>query len=352
MNGQDLQQLETIVRGANPVPQPSTLIDSEEAVAVTRLLSRARGMDVPGLLPAVPASHLRELHAEDALERGHDMDTQERTHLQDLQRPRATEQPRRWRTLAIGFAAVIVIGALAGVGLIIFGGDESPVPPTDLGPDITFVDPDGKLAAHTAAITDLIEDTYTRAATLLDVDGVRLTVSPDIPRGVAPDYGVGYQFADVDSVVIAIDPWLPELGSVLPEQVPTMVAMALYDAARWRALGDQETWTLLDDLVATGLSAHFAEELVGPPLPPWFDAFPATQNQEVMDRAIPELDTSDFDVDDWFFGGKTEIPVWAGFTLAYRMIETYQADNPGLAAADLVSTPAFVFRPVDSPVGG
>ncbi|MDJ0962185.1 MAG: DUF2268 domain-containing putative Zn-dependent protease [Acidimicrobiia bacterium] len=350
MNGNDLQLLETWVRDANPVPHPRQLVGSEEAASVTRLLSQAPEMDVPGLLPASPAA-LGGLHDEDALERGRDMDTMERTHLRDHHRPPAGDRRRRWRTVAVGFAAVVVIGALGGIIANILETNDPTPPAADAAVEIVFNDPDGKLAAHAATITGLIEETNALAAKVIDVEGVRVTVSPDIPGAIAPDFGVGWSYADIDSVVIAIDPWHPELDEVLAERLPSMVASALYDLARVRTIDTSAPPTLLDELVIAGLRDHFAEELLGTPPFPWSNAFPETQTQAIMDEARPLLDTSDFSYSDWFFPGTTEIPQWAGYTLGHRMIETYLAENPDQTAADLVSTPTFVFRPLASPGG-
>lgn len=347
MKERDLSRLESLVRDANPVPSTDRLVDSKEAIAVTRLLSRARGMDVPGLLPALPESPLRP--EEDPLERGRNMDTQERIQVQDWKGRKDTKRPARWRTAAISFAAVIMVAAIVGVGLVVFGDGDGELAVDGQGPEITFVDPDGELSAHAATISRLIEETYAQAAPLLDVDGVRFSVSPDIPGAVPPDYGVGYSFADVDSVVIAIQAWLPGLGDVLPERVPVMVASALFDVARDR--GVEFGGTLLEELVWAGLSDHFAEELLGSPTPPWSDAFAATQTQELMDRARPLFDSTDFDWERWFWG-TGDIPQWAGFTLGYRIVEAYQAEHPGQTAADLVNTPASVFRPSESTDGG
>ncbi len=348
MKGDDLSRLEAMVRDANPVPQALRLVDSEEAAAVTLLLSRAKGMDIPGLLPGLPELRPSKGDEEDLLERGHDMDTQERIQEQDWKRQQDTKRPRRWRTAAISFAAVILVAAVVGVGLVIVGDGDGELAVDGRGPEITFVDPDGELSAHAATISRLIEETYAQAAPLLDVDGVRFSVSPDIPGVVFEDYGVGYLFADVDSVVIAIQAWLPGLGDVLPERVPQIVAWSLYEVARQR--GVEYGGTMLEFMVWWGLSAHFAEELLGSPTAPWSDAFPVTQTQELMDQARPLFDSTDYDDARWF-RGTADLPLWAGFTLGYRMIETYQAENPGQTAADLVNTPTSVFRPGESTGG-
>ena len=52
-----------------------------------------------------------------------------------------------------------------------------------------------------------------------------------------------------------------------------------------------------------------------------------------------------YDRVEWREQQGVDIPQWAGQTLGYRLIESYLAENPGQTAADLVNTPASVFRP-------
>jgi uncharacterized protein YjaZ len=92
------------------------------------------------------------------------------------------------------------------------------------------------------------------------------------------------------------------------------------------------------------LADHFAVELLGVPVPPWSRAFPESSTERYLDRATPLLDSSSFDRSAWFFGTGTDLPRWTGHTLGYRLVERYQAANPG-SAADLVDTSADVFRP-------
>jgi hypothetical protein len=344
----DLSRVEGIVRDANPLPRADVLIDSEESVAVTLFLREATEMDAPGLLP-VPPNEAQLPESEGT------MDTLQRIPVQETKRP----APRR--TAAIAFAAVILIAAVVGVGSLVIGDGDGDVASSGQAapPDITFVDPEGQIFTYEATIRQLIEETYAQAEPLLDVDGVAFSVSLEIFGLPIPDYGVGYSTIDVNTVVIAIDPWFHGLSDVLPERLPATVASALYDTARWRAGMRDETF--FETMVWAGLADHFAEELVGSQAP-WTNAFPATRTEEFMDRARPLFDTRrdgsqnpdlsfaeraavDTVFDEWFYFGGADVPRWAGQTLGYRLIETYQAENPGQTAADLVNTPASVFRP-------
>lgn len=359
MKVDDVNRLEDWVSNANPVPDTDVVIDSEESIAVTLVLSQAAEMDVPGLLPAPPEPRLRPSPDDEAklLERGRTMDTLERNPVQE------TKPPVRRRTAAVAFAAVVLVAVVIGVGSLIIsdGGDGDIAASARVAPpDITFIDPDALIFSHEATIRQAIEETYAQAEPLLNVDGVAFTVSLEIYGLPIADYGVGYSMADANTVVVAIDPWMPQLGEVLSERVPVMVASALYDVARGR--GDASNETFFEAMVWSGLADHFAEELLGGPPAPWTDAFPLTRTEEFFERAQPLFDIrwdDRFDADlpfaergaaeaafdEWFDLGGTDIPRWSGFTLGYRLIETYLAENPGQTALDLVKTPASVFRP-------
>jgi len=64
-----------------------------------------------------------------------------------------------------------------------------------------------------------------------------------------------------------------------------------------------------------------------------------------LDLSSAERAAVDAICDEWFYCGGADVPRWAGQTLGYPLIETYQAENPGQTAVDLVNTPASVFRP-------
>lgn len=356
MKADDANRLEAAVRDANPVPHTDALIDSEESAAVTLRLNAATERDAPGLLPVPPQLKRRERD------------------LAGETVPSAPEyeskRPTPVRIAAVAFAAAVFVAAVVGVSALLdrSGVDEiTPAAP----PDISFADPERQLFTYEATIRRLIEETYAQAEPLLDVEDISFVVSLEIYRLPIPDYGVGWSTADEDTVVIAVDPYLPQLGEVLPEAVPRMVADALYTIARSRGGAVEETF--LDTMVRSGLADHFAVQLLGVSPPLWANAFPAERTEEFEERARPLLDirwedernpdltTAERQIvgavwDQWFgsdAGGNeawreqqgVDIPEWAGFTLGYRLIESYLAERPDQTAADLVNTPASVFRP-------
>lgn len=347
MKADDVSRLEALVRDTNPLPHADALVDSEESAAVTVRLIEATEKDFPGLLPVPPEAKRRE--------RGLTTETVQSVPAQETKRRKPAQ------TAAIAFGVAVFVAAVVGIGSLISRDSAGELASSDPAtpPEITFVDPERQLFTHELTIRQLIEETYAQVEPLLDVADVSFAVSLEIYWLPIPEYGVGYSFADANTVVIAIDPYMPQLGEVLPERVPVMVAAALFDVARER--GGVSAETFLDTMVWSGLADHFAEEILGGLPPPWANAFPAERTGELMDRARPLFDTRWDDEQnpdlsaaerfaaenvfyDWFEGTE-DIPRWAVYTLGYRLIETYLAENPSQTAADLVTTPASVFRP-------
>jgi len=237
------------------------------------------------------------------------------------------------------------VGLALGLALMVLAGacdDSSPTEPElpGLGPEIVFLD--ASLTDLEETITALIEETHADARAVLPIGMTRFTVAGNALRSI-PGWGMGGYALSPNDVELAFDPEFPGLASVLESRLPQLVAHELHHTARQGEIGP---WgTLLESIVSEGLADHFAVELLGVPLAPWSMAFPQSQTSRYLERARPEFDSVRFDFEAWFFGVGTDLPVWTGYTLGYRIVRDYQQANPGRSAGDLVSTPADAFRP-------
>lgn len=213
-------------------------------------------------------------------------------------------------------------------------------PPTS--EHVVFVDAEA-IAAEQGTITALLEQTFDRASQALPLSFVRFEVSVEPARAI-PGWGIGGYTIGPGDVDVVVDAAYPGLARILPERLPPLAAHELHHAARWQGIG-YPYMTLLEAMVTEGLADHFAIELLGSPIPPWCDAFPESQTERWLARARPELDSTGYDHPAWFFGRGTELPVFAGYTLGYRLVRDYLASHPGSSAAGLVHAPAEIFRP-------
>jgi len=197
------------------------------------------------------------------------------------------------------------------------------------------------IAEHEELIRSLLEDVAARAAGALDLGMIQVTVTVDAGRAI-PGWGIGGYALGPTEIEIVVDPGFPGLDQVLIDRLPHIAAHEMHHAVRWCGPGPYAT--LLEALVFEGMADHFGREVVGAPLPPWTQAFPRRETVLYLERARPEFDRT-FDFEAWFFGVATDLPVWTGYTLGYRLVGDYLAANPGTSAASLVDTPAEALRP-------
>jgi Predicted Zn-dependent protease (DUF2268) len=231
---------------------------------------------------------------------------------------------------------------LAAATLLAACGGTSPSGPDPAGPIVvTFRDGGGQLLDLEAAIRDLLTSTAARVTAALPLTGVTISVVPDASRAIA-GWGVGGFTPDARTVEIYVDPAFAGLAQLLPERLPPLAAHELHHAKRWSGPGYGRT--LLEAMVSEGLADHFSVELLGAAEPPWSDAFPRDQTERYLQLARPELDSTAYDHERWFFGSSSTLPRWTGYTLGFRLVEAYQAGHPGATAAQLVNASATVFR--------
>jgi GNAT superfamily N-acetyltransferase len=207
---------------------------------------------------------------------------------------------------------------------------------------IRFDDPDGRLRSQQAAIREMLTTTLARVTQALPLDGVTISVSADASRAIG-GYGVGGFTPDGRTVQLHVDPAFPEIAQLLPSRLPPMLAHELHHAKRWRGPGYGRT--LLEAMVSEGLADRFSIELLGAAVPPWSDAFARDETALYLDLARPELDSTSYSHERWFFVRSATLPRWTGYTLGYRLVEAYQTEHSGATAAQLVNTPASAFRP-------
>lgn len=237
---------------------------------------------------------------------------------------------------------------MAGAGLGACGGSGggSPTGPSVAASIVRVDDPGGALREHETTIRELLESTAQQVSLALELSGVTIAVIPDRGRAIA-GYGLGGFTPSGSLVEMYVDPSFPGLAQHLADRVPRLAAHELHHARRWRGPGYGRT--LFDAIVSEGLADHFSVELLGEPPPPWSDAFPRDRTAHFFDLARPELDSSTYDHERWFFSASPTLPRWTGYTLGYRVVEAYKASRPGTTAAQLVTTPAEAFRGVTVP---
>lgn len=207
---------------------------------------------------------------------------------------------------------------------------------------LVIADPQGQLGPVEAHLRPVLQATLDRAAGVLRLDDVTITVRPDRTQAIG-GWGVGGFTPDGRTVNLYIDPAFPNLAAVLEPRIAQMLAHELHHAARFRGPGYGRT--LLEACVSEGLADRFALELLGGDVPPWSVALQGAELTEWLARATPAFDATGYDHAAWFFGSRLDTPRWAGYAVGYHLVTRYQASHANATALSLVHTPAGAFRP-------
>lgn len=197
------------------------------------------------------------------------------------------------------------------------------------------------MTTHHGTIDSIAQAVVRQVGVALDLTGVKVTISID-RRGAIAGYGFGGRSPNGSTVLLYIDPQFPRVDSLLVHRLPSLLAHEMHHAKRWRNPGYGSS--LLEAMVSEGMADRFAHELLGTPLPPWSEAFPATQDATLLAFARAEFDSRTYNHARWFFDESAELPRWTAYTLGYRLVAAYIAAHPGTTATSLVTRPANDFR--------
>lgn len=232
----------------------------------------------------------------------------------------------------------MVTGLVLAAGL---GAACTTGPDLDAPNAIVIEDPAGRLGPFHGLITDLVTTTAARVDSSLGLRGVTIRVVADGANAIA-GYGIGGRSPDAVTVLIYVNPNYPNLGTTLTAKLPAMVAHELHHAKRHRDPG--YGGTLLEAMVSEGLADRFSMELLEIGERPWSTALNGGALTQWLDQARAQFDSRNYSHADWFFGSGS-IPLWAGYSIGYRLVTDYLTAKPGESAARLVAEPAATFRP-------
>lgn len=237
-----------------------------------------------------------------------------------------------------------VRGAFALVLLAACGDGTAPEPAVGLPGNNALVFRDaGELDPVRDLIRSLMDSTVRLVRAELPVTGVGVLVSAD-RRGAIPEIGLGGNAPEADVVYIDIDMTVVGIADSLRRHLPLIVAHELHHTMRHRS-GDGYGATLARAIVSEGLADRFAVEITGHEPPPWSVALSDSVAAAWLGAAQAVWHEPGYDHDLWFFGAGGSVPRWTGYTLGWRLVSAYQAQHPGVRAADLWDAPAADFLP-------
>jgi uncharacterized protein YjaZ len=103
----------------------------------------------------------------------------------------------------------------------------------------------------------------------------------------------------------------------------------------------QQPETLLDAMVAEGISDCFAQECLDGARPRWMDTQDEVEPRRMWPRLHRRFSISDpTEIRRFLFGDGDRVPSWTGYTLGYMIVRRFLDNNPGTTMMRLVSMPA------------
>ena len=103
----------------------------------------------------------------------------------------------------------------------------------------------------------------------------------------------------------------------------------------------QRPETLLDAMIAEGISDCFARECLDGARPRWMDAEGDIDIEKMWPRLHRRFAISDAtEIRRFLFGDGDRVPAWTGYALGYMIVRRFLDNNPGATMMRLVSMPA------------
>ena len=179
-------------------------------------------------------------------------------------------------------------------------------------------------------LLEVAHDALEEVQSLLSVDRVDVVLC-DNPSWAIPGIGVGGFSASAHLVQISFDPGVADFAGHVGRELPPTIAHEMHHAKRWRNPGYGQT--LLEAMVTEGLAQCFEVPFRNGELPEYAKAIEPEEIADLMARARLEFDNPTYNHQDWFFGNQARaIPIWAGYTLGFRMVRKY-LEKTGESAA-------------------
>jgi len=176
------------------------------------------------------------------------------------------------------------------------------------------------------------------ASAILPGDSVQVCLAPAVPPSKkfrnTEVYGVSYRGGIILAIGALRDNWETSLANI--------VAHEYYHAA-WAA--NQKTLgtphTLLDRLIAEGKASTFAQMVVPQYDDPIYDGLTPEKETGLWREIKPLLCTEDERVSQrYMFGGTHQIPLNAGYTIGYRIVQTFIANHPDMSVEEWLLLPS------------
>ncbi len=195
----------------------------------------------------------------------------------------------------------------------------------------------GTLAPWRARIRAEIDAAFDACSRVVPPPRVDIVIH-QIPHWPVPELGFGGSAPSRNTMFLGFDTSHPAMEERLGGGLRRVVLHEAHHCLR--QAGPGYGTRLAEALVSEGLADHFVLEVLGGAPDPWDVALAEGELRAAARLAEPVLWDSGIDLHRWFRGDRREIIPWSGYSLGWRVVERYLAQNPTGRPSRLATVPA------------
>lgn len=212
---------------------------------------------------------------------------------------------------------------------------------------IHFMEAQGNFGFLKNQIREIIYETFNESCKEIDLDKIDILVEKkqNVKEFKKMDGIVGFCFGS-KKIAITIDTKYPSVKESIKKVLKKVLFHEFHHLARFKAGEKIANGTFLEALVGEGLSDNFVYYMIGEKTK-WVINLKEDKEKRLI-KKIKKIINKKMDYKDyekWFFNGSKEedIPRWAGYSIAYKIIKNFISNHPNETAASLASKPIEYF---------
>lgn len=182
----------------------------------------------------------------------------------------------------------------------------------------------------------IVDSAFQIITNKLPAPDTKILIIPANPlyRNLYKKHGIGMHAVTVGTgrIIISIDPTFNNWRQLIP-----FVLAHEYHHSVWTSRNFiSADFTPLEYLVLEGKADSFAKEIFPNDINPFANTLTKSQEKKVWNLIKPELNKRNSQMNDLMMIGTEDIPYGSGYTIGFRIIESFKMNNPQISDIELI----------------
>jgi hypothetical protein len=185
----------------------------------------------------------------------------------------------------------------------------------------------------------VVAEALRSASNLLPGDDIQVCLVPAVPPtkkyGETEIYGASYDGGMILAIGTLRDDWELSIANVVAHEYDHAARLSDTNTSQ------QAPDTLLDRLIAEGKASSFARLVIPDYVHPTYDGLTLEEEQWMWHQIEPLLSVEDMEMHNrYMFGGQAGIPLNAGYTIGYRIVQAFIMNHPDMPVEEWINLPS------------